>query len=45
MDAKKPQYAQTSFVKDYARKAQFGELFTFDKKTSRYMCGPNSYQL
>ena len=33
------EYALTSVVKDYARKAQFGEIFTFDKKTSRLTDG------
>ena len=33
------EYANTSVVKDYARKAQFGEIFTFDKKTSRLTDG------
>jgi len=28
-----------SLVKGYARKAQFGEIFTFDKKTSRFTDG------
>ena len=27
------EYSTPSLVKDYARKAQFGEIFTFDKKT------------
>ena len=29
------EYSTPSLVKDYGRKAQFGEIFTFDKKTSR----------
>jgi photosystem II CP47 chlorophyll apoprotein len=29
------EYSTPSLVKGYARKAQFGEIFTFDKKTSR----------
>ena len=33
------EYALTSLVKDYGRKAQFGEIFTFDKKTSRLTDG------
>jgi photosystem II CP47 chlorophyll apoprotein len=33
------EYALTSIVKGYARKAQFGEIFTFDKKTSRLTDG------
>jgi photosystem II CP47 chlorophyll apoprotein len=33
------EYALTSLVKGYARKAQFGEIFTFDKKTSRLTDG------
>ena len=32
-------YSTPSLVKDYARKAQFGEIFTFDKKTSRLTDG------
>ena len=28
------EYSTPSFVKGYARKAQFGEIFTFDKNTS-----------
>ena len=28
------EYSTPSFVKGYARKSQFGEIFTFDKKTS-----------
>lgn len=28
------QYSTRSLVKDYGRKAQFGEIFTFDKKTA-----------
>ena len=28
------EYSTPSLVKDYARKAQFGEILTFDKKTS-----------
>ena len=28
------EYSTPSLVKDYARKAQFGQLFTFDKKTA-----------
>ena len=28
------EYSTPSLVKDYARKAQFGEIFTFDKKTT-----------
>ena len=28
------QYSTPSLMKDYARKAQFGEIFTFDKKTT-----------
>lgn len=33
------EYSTPSLVKDYARKAQFGEIFTFDKKTSRFTDG------
>lgn len=33
------QYSTPSLVKDYARKAQFGSIFTFDKKTSRFTDG------
>jgi photosystem II CP47 chlorophyll apoprotein len=33
------EYSTPSLVKDYARKAQFGEIFTFDKKTSRFSSG------
>ena len=33
------EYSTPSLVKDYARKAQFGEIFTFDKKTSRLTDG------
>ena len=29
------EYSTPSLVKDYARKAQFGQIFTFDKKTGR----------
>ena len=28
------EYSTPSLVKAYARKAQFGQIFTFDKKTS-----------
>ena len=28
------EYSTPSLVKDYARKAQFGQIFTFDKKTT-----------
>ena len=28
------EYSTPSLVKDYARKAQFGQIFTFDKKTA-----------
>ena len=30
------EYSTPSLVKDYARKAQFGEIFTFDKKTGLF---------
>ena len=30
------EYATASLLANYARKAQFGEIFTFDKKTSRF---------
>eukprot|EP00440_Ansanella_granifera_P001397 gb/GFBE01001505.1/.p1 GENE.gb/GFBE01001505.1/~~gb/GFBE01001505.1/.p1 ORF type:complete len:524 (+),score=-103.92 gb/GFBE01001505.1/:1-1572(+) len=33
------EYSTPSLVKGYARKAQFGEIFTFDKKTSRLTDG------
>ena len=33
------EYSTPSLVKAYARKAQFGQIFTFDKKTSRLTDG------
>ena len=33
------EYSTPSLVKAYARKAQFGQIFTFDKKTSRLVDG------
>lgn len=33
------QYSAPSLVKDYARKAQFGEIFLFDRKTSPFTDG------
>jgi photosystem II CP47 chlorophyll apoprotein len=39
------EYSTPSLVKDYARKAQFGQIFTFEKKTGWYSFSHTAFAL